>query len=224
MKNISFNLLRALSIVSLVVYSGFVEIGRASIQGADDVGLSRRISVVGIANFYTPSVNSTNANFSSLTNSSKLGTGPGILTEFSFLGPLQMELGFLVLNRQSSYSTSAFTYTQSSNALTVPVGLKFRFANYFSVGAGPYLSYRVGEVENEFSVGNAGSINFDTTAQARYELGYFASVGATLPVTPSIGITMESRLLRGLSNLSGDSSTRIESVDVVALLGLQFLY
>jgi hypothetical protein len=204
--------------------SGLFEIRTASAEQESVKSSTNLFSVVGLVDFYTPSVDSTNSNFSSLTNSSKMGTGLGLLRESPLAGPLNLELGLLLLHRQNTFKSSIFDYVQSSNWLVLPVGAKFRFLDYFALGVGPYIAYRVGDISNDFSVGSGATASFATTSQEKFEIGFQASGSGTVPINQIVGILFEIRFLRGISNLSNDTTTSIKSADLIGLVGVQFNY
>lgn len=197
--------------------------GNAKAEGESE-SPQHRFTVMAIGDFYTPSLDSSNTNFSSLTNSANLGFGLGALSEATISGPIGWEFGLLILSRQSTHKNSLVSFNESSYWLSVPIGLKLRFAQYFALGAGGYLNYRVGDVSNKFSVGDSALISFDTDNRSRFEAGVYGTVGATLPINKNVGLVAEVRLMRGLSNLYKDSTADIKSLDILSMVGVQFAY
>ena len=183
------------------------------------------IAVVGLADFYTPSVDTvTSQNLTSLTSSSKLGFGGGVLVDGGFVAPFGMETGLLFVHRGNQVVNTTVTYNQSSNWLIVPVGLKLRLIDVLSVGAGAYAGYRISDYSNDFTVGNSGAAGFNSASGERWELGFYASAGVNLPVTQQFGVLLEARYLRGVSTISEDTNVNIKSADVMVLAGLTFRY
>lgn len=214
-------------ILSSLIYSVPASLADTTInvnEGGSSSNPTSSFSVVGLIDFYTPSASTDNTSFSSLTSSGKVGGGGGILSEFQLAGPVDFEGGLLFVHRDNTFGSSTFNYTQSSNWLMLPLSAKFRFAKYFAVGAGPYVGYRVGNPTNTLAAGSAATLNFDTNKQNEWEFGLQGSADFTLPISDNFGLLAEARVLGGLTNLSGDTKNKINSVDVLGLVGVQFMY
>ena len=183
------------------------------------------VTVAGVLDSYTPNVDSsTTADIKGLASSSSIGIGGGVLFEGSFVSPIGFETGLLYVHRKNEYKTSSVAYNQGSNWLQVPFGLKFRFAEIISVGAGAYIGYRLGSPSNDFSLGNSTLAGYNSSNNENFELGFYASAGVTFPVSESMGIVLDLRYLRGVSNLSEDTAVNIKSADLMLLAGVQFRY
>lgn len=217
-----FSSLLLISGISLGLAGATVHAEEGSTNSSSDP--THRFSLLVMGDFYTPSLDSSNSNFSSLTNSANLGAGLGVLSESTLAGPISWEYGLMFFSRQSTHKNAIVSFTESSQWLSLPVGLKVRFAKYFAVGAGGYLNYRLGEVTNKFSVGDNSLVSFDTDSRSRFEGGIYGTAGATLPITPNLGIVGEVRVMRGLSNLYKDSTADLKSVDILTMAGIQFSY
>lgn len=179
-----------------------------------------KMTVLGGLNFYSSNAQSNNTSLSSLTDNSKMSIGGGIL-----LNPGMFEIGLIYVNRNNEYDGGLFKFDQSSSWLQVPFGLKIRLANIITVGGGGYAWYRFTDYSNTFTLGTSGSgLNLDTGNRQRFELGYYVSAGVAVPLDERFGIIAEARLVRGLTNLSEDSSTTIRSADFQTFAGVQFGY
>jgi hypothetical protein len=177
-----------------------------------------------LADFYSPSVDSSTDDVSSLMKSSKLGVGGGLLGEFGLgSGNVLFELDALYLHRSNSYTAASVNFAQTSNWISVPVGLKLRLAHVLAIGGGGYVAYRLGNVS--YSAGSdSGGVGFGAGKDNNFEFGVYGSAGLTLPMSSKVGLVLEARVMKGLSNISGDDQYDIHSLDVLGLVGLQFVY
>ena len=183
------------------------------------VKLDHHVSIVGLANFYSPRVTNTGPEALSLTSSSNLGVGVGLLGGFTLGGPLDFEYGLLIMRRENTYSGDVIEYKEASNWVALPVGAKFKFTEIFSVVGGPYLGYRVGEVTNAYSVSTTSEVK--TPYQERFELGWYGAAVAAIPIIRNIGVHVELRYLKGLTNISMHQNMKINSSDLMCLAGVQ---
>ena len=203
-----------LTLLSLMMTS----LGLAMPSFAEEI--SNKMTVLGGLNFYSSNAESNNTSLSSLTDSSKMSFAGGVLVNSGLF-----ETGLFYVNRSNEYGGGVFKFSQSSSWLQVPLGVKLRLANIVTIGGGGYVGYRFTDYSNAFSIGDSGSaFNLATGNRNRLELGYYVSAGVTVPVDEKFGVVVEGRLVRGLTNLSEDSSTTIRSADLQAFAGVQFGY
>jgi hypothetical protein len=184
-------------------------------------------SVVGMADFYSPAIDS-DSNSGALESSSKPGWGLGLLGEIFFAkAPVTLELGLLFAHRKNEFSSPATTNTQTADWLMMPFAAKLRFAKLFSVGVGPYLAYRLNDIANQVTTNGTTTSSDIPADDYRFDVGGFVSAGVIFPMRvgdeQSVGLMIEGRYLYGFKSISVND-VDFKSRDIQVLVGLQFIY
>ncbi|RZA03489.1 MAG: hypothetical protein EOP11_16050 [Proteobacteria bacterium] len=131
-----------------------------------------------------------------------LGIGGGLLLESRSSPNFGVEVGGLYHARKFS----AGNYT--TNAIQVPLLLRFYLSNYISLGLGGFFEYGVGDAYNGSDVNKTN-------------YGAMGSLGIYIPVGATTKFVIDGRYGYGLKDIS-DGPFDIKTRDIQILAGLRF--
>jgi len=147
-----------------------------------------------------------------------LNFGAAALVEANINGYLGLESGLLLVNRRYVAEFAGFEASSEVLRLHVPIMFKFWPTNYFSLAAGPYGSFKVGDRKSEVnSPGGTTLGSFKTSADDSFEYGFEGAVTLNLPVYKKCGFFVEGRVLFPLN-----SEDEEDAREFLVLSGLKF--
>lgn len=148
------------------------------------------------------------------TNKDDVNYGGGVLVELNANDNFGIETGALLTERVYEASAGSESIGQKVKRLHVPLTARAWLSDYFSVAAGPFVSFQVGDVETYYQSGNnvVGSISTDAEKQTEYGLDGAATFN--IAVADKTGLFVEARYSSVLS------SDEVED-EVSALTGLK---
>lgn len=176
-----------------------------------------RVSLVGAANYSTPETKP------AWDFNGKPAFGGGALLELGFIPGLGLETGALWLPRKYEVLNAGYTYTTEQNMVQVPLMLRARLANVFSLGIGGYYATYTGNIE--YQRDRLGSVpvvdTYGNQALSSDDYGVIASVAFYSSLTPLARFMLDARYVIGVKdndNLFYEKKFR----DIQILMGLQF--
>lgn len=119
--------------------------------------------------------------------------GVGALVEANINGALGIETGALFIKRQYDYEAGGFRVVQEVNRIHVPVLARFWIGDIFSVGVGPYVAFKVGNVKDSLEFGSSPIGSIETNADDDVEFGYDIAATLNFAVNDKTGIFVEGR-------------------------------
>ncbi len=127
------------------------------------------------------------------TKANEYSYGFGGFVEANVNGFLGIETGAVLLDKQYESEAPLGTVVQETSRLHVPVMVKFWITDYFSLGAGAFASFKIGDTSTTFNVGgvNLGTIN--SSADEDVEFGYDLSATFNLAIQEKTGLFIEGR-------------------------------
>lgn len=141
-----------------------------------------------------------------------VGVGGGALIEAQVNPWLGLETGALLLTRTYEVNQNSAQLIEESTRIQVPILARFWPARFFSVGAGPFMAFKLGKT----SRGSFTPSNLSTSAGKTTELGAEAAATFNMAVYKKTGAFLEGRLSRTFGRADNESNT-----DVVGLLGIK---
>ncbi len=157
-----------------------------------------------------------------LTTSRKLGIGGVVsLGMRSGAEPIGLELGAWYLQRKFEIGNNSLRLVRKVPTLFVPVELKLHLADVFSIGAGGFGAFRIGEMEDEVQAGNTTAFSFSSDQRKSTEFGWTASMEFVLPLAPTTGLALQARYFGGLSDSSNDGAFNEKIDDFVLMAGIK---
>lgn len=119
--------------------------------------------------------------------------GAGVLVEANVNGILGIETGAIFIKRQYDYEAAGFRLVQQVNRIHVPILARVWIGDYFSVGAGPFASFKVGNVKDSLEFGSTTIGSVETNADDSVEFGYDIAATLNFAVSDKTGIFVEAR-------------------------------
>ncbi|MCO5113573.1 MAG: PorT family protein [Bdellovibrionaceae bacterium] len=119
--------------------------------------------------------------------------GVGALVEANINGVLGIETGAIFIKRQYDYEAAGFRLVQEVNRLHIPILARVWLGDYFSVGAGPFASIKVGNVKDSLEFGSTPIGSVETKADDSVEFGYDIAATFNFAVSDKTGIFIEAR-------------------------------
>lgn len=119
--------------------------------------------------------------------------GVGALVEANINGILGIETGAIFIKRQYDYEALGFRLVQQVNRLHVPVLARVWLGDYFSIGAGPFASFKVGNVKDSLELGSTTIGSVETNADDSVEFGYDIAATLNFAISDKTGIFVEAR-------------------------------
>lgn len=119
--------------------------------------------------------------------------GVGAFVETNINGNFGIETGAIFVKRQYDYEAAGFRLVQEVNRLHIPVLARFWVSDYFSVGAGPFASVKVGNVSDTLEIGSTTIGSVETNADDSVEFGFDVAATLNFAVNDKTGIFVEGR-------------------------------
>lgn len=143
----------------------------------------------------------------------RIGFTGGITGQYYFNRNLSLKSGFLfeqkgdrreyTLTDEQGNQLGQATSTTSFNFLVVPLLARYEAGNKirFFINGGPYAALLLNHVEKTRAMGSSPLVARNPYDFRRVEFGLSAGLGAVFPVYDKIGLSLEVRHNRGLSDL-----------------------
>ncbi len=138
--------------------------------------------------------------------------GAAALIEANVNDVFGIETGVLFTRRAYEVGNDSLRLVQEVNRLHVPVAARFWVADFFSIAAGPYVSFRTGDVDNALEIGDEEVASLETSAEEDVTFG--ADVAATLnfAVDDKTGIFVEGRYSTQFDQLADETSDVVTGI------------
>lgn len=163
-----------------------------------------------------------NANSGSQANTA-VGFTAGLLGNYQINEMFSMETGLYYSPRNFSYQMNNNGILQNTkitaNMMEIPIMARVWFAQYFSLGFGPYIAFGVGNVNvdspnqnNGFNNFNnnqnqqTGSISYQNAGMNSFDFGILGSAQAKVPVANNFFLLVDGRFNFGLSDLRANQN------------------
>ena len=197
-------------IISILAISLFASVGFAQ-SALDDEKGSLILSFAGIANENVDQLDQ-----QSDDTSYDLNYGLAVLVEAGINDHFGIETGVLYTKVQYDAEAAGARFVQSVNRLHVPVLARYWIVDYFSVGAGPYASFKTGSVQNTVSIGDVELGDVETSADDSVQFGLDFAATFNFAIADKTGIFLEGRY-----SLPFDEEPNEDVKQVYALAGLK---
>ena len=180
-------------------------------------GMSSSVSLVGAFNSSSGKDNGNNT-----WSADGMGAGAGVLMDLSLGSALSFDIGALYIQRKITNTDAFFpglTVNAALKGIEVPIGLRYWFANVFSVGAGAYyIHYSSATVSATFK-GASASVSENVSGA---DDGLYASAQFRLPLGDRFGFLLDGRYDLGFKRSSGDLTIKLN--DLQGLVGLSLMF
>ena len=192
----------------------------ASTFAAEDTQASLGVAVIGdVAGANLPE--SIKANNPNVNTNNKFGFGLAVLFGQPIHTGLGIETGALFIDRRFQYGDTAYNFTQTQWTMQIPVIVRMSLGELFSVGAGPYVSFPIGKVQNSFTLGDSTVTPFSYDRK-NFELGLTGVVTVNIPTGQHFSAFVEARYTYGLTSLDHADNQIAKTNDLSALAGIRF--
>lgn len=196
--------------------SGFL-MGHTSTSIAEEAGPS--LGIVGAASMQNPNVNK---NGNSVSVDGSTAWGGGLTAEMDIAPGFGLEADLLYLSHKFSQNTAEFfgssvSTTYTSGYLHVPVLVRYRPIPFVNLGAGLYYS----RVVKGWSVSADGHSDTSTDF-GKNDWGMALAIGSVIPLNEKIGLSVDLRYARSLTDTSRTSGDAMKFSDFQVLAGVRF--
>jgi hypothetical protein len=175
-----------------------------------------QLSVVGAANFSTPSLN---AGGVTIPHTGRTVFGVGALASFPIFPLFRLETGVLYLPH--GYSQGAVDTTLKT--FHVPVLVRLEPIPLISLGAGGYVGFATGQVSTYDNIASRGQdYTYEQLNWGKTDFGFLISASLNLPVAPMTALFLDVRYLVGLKNIDNTIGDDLKMNGFVGLAGLKF--
>lgn len=161
-------------------------------------------------------------NGTSVTSQSKSAIAGGLGVGFGLAKILDLETGIYYIQSKFSYDSSVGELIEQLDALSLPLLFRFRFSRYFSLGLGGFVSMASGKVKTTFG-GATYETAYDLAGLEDINYGALGSVTLELPLSHSVSFLVDGRYLLGLRNLMKDTSTKLETKNLLLMGGFRWI-
>jgi hypothetical protein len=180
------------------------------------------LSVVGGADFATPSVSLGGASQTGI--SAKAGFGGGLLVGFDLNPVTELEIGALYMGRHFTAPTSTGQEEDSYYSYEIPVVLRLIPLKYITFGLGLYYALPEGNDSQTATPtgGAATSSSPVSTSVFKSDLGGLGSLAVKFPLGIASSFLVDARYYYGFTNASQIAGTAVHYRDVQILAGIDF--
>lgn len=155
-----------------------------------------------------------------------VGFTAGLLGNYQVNELFSLEAGLYYSPRNFSYQVNNNGILQNTkitaNMIEIPIVARVWFAQYFSLGFGPYLAFGMGNVnvdspnnnQNGFNNFNqqqqqTGSISYQAAGMNSFDFGILGSAQAKVPVANNFYLLVDGRFNFGLSDLRANQTNNL---------------
>jgi hypothetical protein len=160
-------------------------------------------------------VNSQESDFEAENTSKEdINYGGGLLVEINTNDRFGIETGALFTERVYEASSGSQSIGQKVKRMHIPITARAWLSDYFSLAAGPFVSFQVGDVETYYKSGNNVIGEISTDAEKKTEYGLDGAATLNFALADKTGVFVEARYSSILSSDEVDD-------EVSALTGLK---
>lgn len=138
--------------------------------------------------------------------SAKPAFGAGILIDHPISIGTAIEFGAIYQGRK--YDDTSSNYTVSSNAIQIPVLLRFTLLPMISFGAGGYWETGSGDITlTNDTDGSKSTLTYSGLGVKQSDMGLVGSIRLNFLMGPGMGFLVDGRYNYGLTNTSNNGTT-----------------
>lgn len=141
--------------------------------------------------------------------------GGGLLAEANINSHFGIETGFLVIDRQYDFERQNVRLVEHASRLHVPILARIWFTDFLSIGAGPFVAFKLGGVREATRQGGVTE-GIRTAANQNVEVGLDAAATLNLALNRKTGVFLEGRYSFLAENRSNEDNNIL-----MALLGVK---
>jgi hypothetical protein len=141
----------------------------------------------------------------------EVNVGGGILVEANVNETFGIETGALFIRHQYDLDEKNFRLVQHVDRIHVPIAARFWPTDYLSLAAGPFVSFRTGDVRNALSKGDEAE-NARTAAHEDVEYGLDAALTLNFAVNRKTGIFLEGRYSSLFEQFRNEDSDQVSAL------------
>lgn len=187
-----------ITFISLIGFSSFS-------QAEVDRSGSLVLSLTGVANDRISEVQGDQEN-------NEINFGLGALIEAGINDHFGMETGVLLINRQYDVKEGNTRVVQEVKRLHIPILARFWATDFFSIAAGPFLSFRTGDAKTSLEIGGEDVGSISTSADDDVEYGLDAAVTFNIAIKDKSGIFVEGRYSAMLDNEQDEETNQVSAL------------
>lgn len=143
----------------------------------------------------------------------KVQWGIGALVEFNINDLFGLETGAFYLPKVYEARSDALNsaVVQEVWRLHIPITARFWLSDFFSVAAGPFVSFKVGEVRNTVEIGGFDA-SYNTQADESFEWGLDFAATVNFAIADKTGFFIEGRYSLDLDQEDNEKSDQISGL------------
>lgn len=142
--------------------------------------------------------------------------GAALLFEANVNSYIGIETGGIFIDRQYDVKVGNLRLVEDVKRLHVPILLRLWPADFVSIAAGPFASFKVGNTTRTIEIGNIASADLKTSADQEAQYGLDAAVTFNIAVYNKTGLFVEGRYSSPFEKEENETSD-----EATALIGLK---
>lgn len=142
--------------------------------------------------------------------------GAALLFEANVNSYIGIETGGIFIDRQYDVKAGNLRLVEDVKRLHVPILLRLWPADFVSIAAGPFASFKVGNTTRTIEIGNIASADLKTSADQEAQYGLDAAVTFNIAVYNKTGLFVEGRYSSPFEKEENETSD-----EATALIGLK---
>ncbi len=142
----------------------------------------------------------------------EINVGGGILIEAGVNDHFGIETGALVVNRQYDVERGNTRVVDEVTRVHVPVIARFWLADFFSIGAGPFVALKTGDTKRTLEIGGNEVASTRTSAEDDAEFGLDGAATFNIAVADKTGIFIEGRYSYLLDDEDDEDNNEISAL------------
>lgn len=146
----------------------------------------------------------------------KYNVGAALLFEANVNSYLGVETGGIFIDRQYDVEAGSLRLVENVKRLHVPVLFRLWPADFISLAAGPFASFKLGNTTRTIEIGNVTAAQLETSADKDTQYGIDAAVTLNLAVYNKTGLFIEGRYSSPFEKEDNESSD-----EATALVGVK---
>ncbi|MCH2535263.1 MAG: outer membrane beta-barrel protein [Bdellovibrionales bacterium] len=119
--------------------------------------------------------------------------GAAVLFEANVNSYFGIETGGILIDRQYDVKSGSLRLVENVKRLHIPILFRLWPADFVSIAAGPFASFKIGNTTRTVEIGNIVSANLETSADEEAQYGLDAAVTFNIAVYNKTGIFIEGR-------------------------------
>ncbi len=143
--------------------------------------------------------------------------GAAILFEANVNSYVGIETGGIMIDRQYDVKSGNLRLVEDVKRLHVPILFRLWPADFVSIAAGPFASFKVGNTTRTIEIGNIASANLETSADKEAQYGLDAAVTFNFAVYNKTGLFVEGRYSSPFEKEQNETSDQLTALVGVKL-------